>query len=384
MKTHILPLLTLLLVACGGGNTTDNTTYTIDPNSTNTIKMSDFVESVSLIKLEVTRESMLSSISEIFFDDDYLIVHSRGEILFFTKEGRYSHKISRKGRGNGEYLAINAVTIDPDNNQVIIVSNQRRMALFYNYDGEFVRGIKKFGEERTYMDDIKLLPDGSFLSMNSGFFAEIRDKLWRLDSEGRVIEDILIGDFSHPAVHATFSLSYINDEEIGFMDCSTQKDYIYKDGELHLVASFDIMGLVAKDFQGVDHTEHAIECSQNRRSFNSRPYSACKGDYIFTRWSPEVWDNPRYYSLVNRRSGSVVVGQSIDGRLANSQQVCATVGFKGEPYYQIVDCNLEGAMAQIVNPETITDTEVLRYLGIASTEEAESMNPIIQLLHIKK
>ena len=82
---------------------------------------SDFysnLDSIKLIKLETSDESLIGTISRIFIVDDLIFVADYSitkSIFAFDFEGNYLYKINKIGGGPGEYQNLNMVHIDNEN-----------------------------------------------------------------------------------------------------------------------------------------------------------------------------------------------------------------------------------------------------------------------------
>ncbi|MFI3306555.1 MAG: 6-bladed beta-propeller [Rikenellaceae bacterium] len=379
MKNKYYLILCLLLFGCGRQIVDDSDIYSINPTGKNVLKMSDFVDSVRYITLESTRNSKIGSISEVVKDDDNLIIRSRDAIYIYNESGVFQSSVNKKGRGRGEYLSIDAMTVDCKNNQIIICCNAQRSLLYYSYDGKFIKKITHFGEKRPYIRDIKYLQNRTFLCSDYLHSRESLYKLWVLNEDGTLVEDLVVGEFSHPVSTPDFTIFDISDNSVGFMDISKDRDFVYHNGMMSLVTSYDVNGLVASDFKNVDISEFSQKYWLKGRSFNSRANTQYKGDYILSRWKGE--DRNSYYTLVNRISGEVIVGDQIDGRLSNSQMVYPTRQSNG--YYSFIKNNIDGVITTEINISDIDDSNIIKLLNLKE-DDIDNINPAIQFLYVKK
>jgi hypothetical protein len=93
-----------------------------------------------IIPLETNDDILMGDIKSIkVYDDTYFILDSRNTIFRFDKDGKYLSKISRQGRGHGEYLDIR--TIDVFEDEVYVLSSFEKKILTYSFNGEFLKEI---------------------------------------------------------------------------------------------------------------------------------------------------------------------------------------------------------------------------------------------------
>ncbi|WP_323757710.1 6-bladed beta-propeller [Roseivirga sp.] len=102
-------------------------------------RFSDLIESVELVRMEETDNSLLSYI--------YAIDHTKGELVFtsgreddvfvFDSKGNFVRKINRKGEGPEEYLNITDLWLEGDT--LAIYSMNKSTVMRYNLEGDFIR-----------------------------------------------------------------------------------------------------------------------------------------------------------------------------------------------------------------------------------------------------
>ena len=101
-----------------------------------------------IIPLETRDDILMGDIKSIrVYDDTYFILDSRNTIFQFDKDGKYLSKISRQGRGHGEYLDIRTIDVFAD--EVYVLSSFEKKICTYSFDGEFHREI---GLDEPYFD----------------------------------------------------------------------------------------------------------------------------------------------------------------------------------------------------------------------------------------
>ncbi|MCR5314109.1 MAG: 6-bladed beta-propeller, partial [Bacteroidaceae bacterium] len=101
---------------------------------------------------------------------------SRGKAIYsFREDGTFLHQIGVRGRGRGEYLDIIDFTINPDNENIIILSNCSKINV-YNNTGHFLLS-KKLSESLLW----------SIEATNWGYVCSTRHKTYTSGEEAFLI-----------------------------------------------------------------------------------------------------------------------------------------------------------------------------------------------------
>lgn len=106
------------------------------------VSLKEDVASVSYVPLETTDSCLISNVSNLVMDDEFIFVENgkTQQIFQFTREGKFVRQLGRAGNGPGEYApyAIESVTLDSSRREVYL--NARQLpAWVYSYDGTFLR-----------------------------------------------------------------------------------------------------------------------------------------------------------------------------------------------------------------------------------------------------
>ncbi|MBO7463607.1 MAG: 6-bladed beta-propeller [Bacteroidales bacterium] len=168
MKTKILFLILILfLIGCTSSekkNTQpDDGAIVIDVNSAlkgEARYIEDMVESVEVIPLETTEESIVGDVSNCLVTDNYIFINDlyehRGGLAMFDRHGKF---IKRFRCGNGPEEIISAFNIFYSNDAIYVGSV--KMLYKISLDGKFL-GSK----ENEFVPSITKIPDG-FLMIQS-------------------------------------------------------------------------------------------------------------------------------------------------------------------------------------------------------------------------
>lgn len=105
--------------------------------------LSSVIDSIEIIQLETTDESIIGSIGSVNALNNYLIVSDDmgpGKVLAFDRSGRFSHKIGSTGEGPEEYASANQVFIY-DNN-IYVYDRQHSKVIVYDVNGKYISSVR--------------------------------------------------------------------------------------------------------------------------------------------------------------------------------------------------------------------------------------------------
>jgi len=88
------------------------------------INLSEFVDSIKLIRLQTDSNCVMGRIKEIIIKEKYIYALdvSQGIVFVFDKKGKYIAKLDKRGKGPDEYLYIGPIFI-PENEEFIKIIN---------------------------------------------------------------------------------------------------------------------------------------------------------------------------------------------------------------------------------------------------------------------
>lgn len=100
----------------------------------------ELISEYFFVKLETKGESLITTIDKIQVSNDNLFIgdFSQNAILIFNIKGEFINKISRLGRGPGEYLHIADFSLDPQSGNIVLLDLGTRKLRTYKKNGEFV------------------------------------------------------------------------------------------------------------------------------------------------------------------------------------------------------------------------------------------------------
>ncbi len=105
------------------------------------VPLSTIFSKSHIVRLETTRESLISHISQfkIYNDKIYILDSASANALFvFSMKGKFIRKIGSKGKGPGEYLQPWDFVIDEETNSIILYARKLNKLMTFSIDGEFL------------------------------------------------------------------------------------------------------------------------------------------------------------------------------------------------------------------------------------------------------
>lgn len=180
MKNIYAVIIIVLLVSCSDRIKEKNRIVTDEPlveiNISNElinkeIDYTNLIDSIEVIKLETNGNSLIGSIRKIEFHDDKFYVSTDTQILLiFGRNGNYINKLSKKGKGPGEYLEMRDFSVDKDGSIKILSFNT---ILTYDLNLKYIsqKTINVTSHTGREINPIHFLPIGDFTFLYTGSFA---------------------------------------------------------------------------------------------------------------------------------------------------------------------------------------------------------------------
>ncbi len=96
------------------------------------------VDSISYLALETNENSILANVDKMIIRDGRIYIgdYGRARLLVFDMEGNYLFNLNKRGRGPGEYLALNAYTVD--DNYLYLLDNDSGKLRKYDHSQKFI------------------------------------------------------------------------------------------------------------------------------------------------------------------------------------------------------------------------------------------------------
>ncbi len=243
-------LLFLILFACNKTDTNNISIRTFVYDDSNIEKYFDFATitdtSYQIIALETTEEFLIGEIEKIEIKNNKIIIfdYMSRAIFLFNMDGSTHSKISRTGRGPGEYLEISAMGVG--DSSIIIFDMTLRKFLEFDFNGTLIQesGLKN----KIWANDIFFFNDNLYLYV-----------IWDEEEWGNsrlyLIDDIVNQNFKYYLPFDKEPLA-IGNKEPSYSLCNNNVSLIYsgcdtifsidKDGMVFPNYVFDFKGKRAK------------------------------------------------------------------------------------------------------------------------------------------
>ena len=210
-KTTIATVLFIVISSCADKrqdqvvniNTANAIIISVSPQKSDTIFLSEITDSIRLIKLETSEQSMLGDITDIEYDSGIFFCFDSNKQIFksFYMDGRFHSIIGRKGRGPGEFFNPGSFAINRNNKEIWLHDNGKQM-LKYDYSGRFLGSV----DFPLFMETSVFLKDGvcCFTSKFSNFKDNKTDDFWGAElsivkDNGNILRYIPINKELYPA-----------------------------------------------------------------------------------------------------------------------------------------------------------------------------------------
>lgn len=268
----------------------------MDVNSSKT-DLRNLVESVELMRLQETKESLLSKIRSIYRLNEQFIFYNGSDIYFYNTRGEYLKKINKAGDGPEEYSRITDLWLEGDT--LAIYSRGKSSVNKYSLEGDFISSVKlpfRLGHINTYKK-------GYVADMN---FSPMKDSLmYNFVVFDKNFEPISLHlPFDPPKVQVLPSLNSVIPYKDGILFFRTNSDTVYlnKGNEFLPLVHFDFgdhwfwknkQGREQKDFMEISTSNAVWEVGMSIGA----DWIYAKAIIGYSHWE---------YFLINRSSGSVV------------------------------------------------------------------------------
>lgn len=165
MKTIFFVLFAMLICACS--NESKNDAFKVrridlsELSFNSSLKLSSFAESIEIIPLETTSQSLIGEIRKIYYRNGryYMLVTnglSNARALVFTEQGKFLYELDRIGQGKGEYIEMGTFVLLPNANIKVLGWNK---TVTYDSVGNYL-----YESPMTYYaHDAVVFSDGSYV-----------------------------------------------------------------------------------------------------------------------------------------------------------------------------------------------------------------------------
>lgn len=349
-----------LLAACSDKKGQDSEFVTLPIGESVNISVDESsnlkINNYSIIPLETTDSSLLSSVDLYGELNDKLVLTSDNRVYFFLKDGRFDHKFDKQGGGSNEYLSINDIAINKPAGLIYIHDFSRRMINTYTEYGEFVNSIRN--------DSIASL---KFDKNNHFVVTYSPSEQWEYQVG---IYDTLfnsVGVFLRKPQKVEGATLFTINSICNFDD----DNYVYISDTLYRIKSNSVEPYVAIDKGSLKlpfELEHQISNSGDRNKYIWGEYGYLVGDYYFLSY---YYNGNTYYDVWSVSDEKLLLRN--------------TVSFDDDTIGIPV---LVGDKTVYLWPKAVIDSSVYFLIGeekapIIIPERSEEDNPVIIMAHAK-
>ena len=99
------------------------------------------------LPLETTEECLIGRIDKLLSDDSSIFILDSGNksaFCFSQADGSFICRFGTQGRGPGEYISLDDITIDRKKKEVCLLDFTQYKLLFFSYDGRLLREVPQF------------------------------------------------------------------------------------------------------------------------------------------------------------------------------------------------------------------------------------------------
>lgn len=198
-KNIVSILLSCLLLACSSNNNNNKqveiqsidslSVINLSENvmSVSSYALSEAVEKVDIVELEVSDESLLGEIRQLeVSSNDIWVTSYKDELIYrFNHEGKFLNKVGKKGQGAGEYVNLWNFAVDDENKQIYVLTASMGVFL-YDYAGNFIRKVTSSMMNKMFQANeqrLQCVQQRPFLFQNLCLIEPInnlKDSLWSI------------------------------------------------------------------------------------------------------------------------------------------------------------------------------------------------------------
>ena len=138
------------------------------------LRLSEIADTIEYLELKTPDDIIITFIMNVFFVEDFILVHCRDGVFKFTQNGDFITRIGSHGQGPGDHLMTYDIAIDRKRKQII--HSDIEQVIFYDYDGNVLR-CEKWGTHvlMGFSDSIIWAGNHTILSAKNKLYAINQD-----------------------------------------------------------------------------------------------------------------------------------------------------------------------------------------------------------------
>lgn len=279
--------------------------------NTESIRYSQFAQSVDYIELNTNDSCLISDISKIFLDEDTLIVldQDRAGVLVFTKDGRLVKQINDYGNGPNEFVDITAFALDSVLNQICIFDWSTQRIMRYSYNGVLLSTYHM----NSFVRDFAVLNDEINLCFLPFYSKELPYGVWLSDTNSVIVKRY---DTKVPADYQFefIGTNYVSSNQgILYYDRNWDNISAITKDTLEVLYEFDLKQRMPEDLRKKDPASIRLDGLGMMSNFSS------SDQYILLSYYFYEGDGKYKWVLIDKNSGKTIVSNRVENDIDSIQ-----------------------------------------------------------------
>lgn len=348
---YIKIVLIALLFSCTDSNL-DEKTIKIDLHrNNNLIKVSEFVDSISYIALEYSKECIIGNVYDLCFMNGnfYIYDNLTKSIFIFDYKGNFKNKISSTGRGPGEYIEISGFSVNSVDSTVNVHDGGLKKILKYSPNGNFISEIKL----TEYVRDFMCLNNGKYLFCTPDYNLDSKRGLWLANSEGEFEKQLIDVDdeFMFTPLFQWYLCNYENNK-FGILGIDDDNIYHISNDDLQVAYKLILDPKIPKRILKKRSTEIV----------DSKDYIYNKTNYIET----QKWFLISFINFNNKNNSIFIYSKEKETSILGDKLENDIDGILGIPTRTVIGNSFVSVVSQVTYFNSNSDK-----------------NPVLQVMHLK-
>lgn len=211
----------------------------------NRIESGDIISEISYISIETNDSVLIGCYQNVIIYKDYIYIFdglSAKAVFIFNIQGKYIKKIGDYGGAPNEFYMLSGMSIDKENNNLILFDNRKRKFFYYTLSGDYIRNEEI---NLRFLGKYGFLSSGEVVSSTSQNDMNIHlDKF----NDYRLIYQDTLGNISKVAfkyndnekLYIAWSNIFYMDDELIYYPQFTNSIYTIREDKVELRYIFDL------------------------------------------------------------------------------------------------------------------------------------------------
>lgn len=314
-KYKYLTFLLIILISCKSSKENDININLADSNQD--LRYSQFVDKINYIKLRDS-SSFVSEIEQLFWDDSLIFVLDKKQktIFEFDVYGNLHAKICSIGKGPGEYIVPESISIDKINDLIYIYDPRQHKFLVYFFNGTFQKEIAI--STGDIFDDFHLLENGDFILLNKKSSDNTINGIWESDSILNFKKQLIESNPFHNLPIYQFPLLCVYENQISFYNIYTNQVFDLRILNSSLKYNIKLNEQVPDKILKESKIEIESGKVKNLSRYKNYVFNSfyCENEIaMFIKYNSPAGGN--YYVYFNKRDKNILKGLSLKNDIDN-------------------------------------------------------------------